>query len=763
MEVNSKFVRSKFDNTDEKKIDNGDHILSELETDFKLGTDKYERLKFGFEMEKNCLLRQIQYYEEMQNKSQILYNQTITYINNLSSENVILKKQLDEMKNIDMENRFSQKENFSQRDIFTTEQFNQILIDKQNLLKQQESLLQEYQQQIARLSTDNKILLEKLDTERQTVISLQNERKIYLEERSLLKVIFEHMKNEITRLQKLEETISDVSDEANKLAIVAEYNKELGKKLKTEIEEKDKTILTLRNTIEHLNDIQLKNTKEKVSLCFELSELSQIKDKLDNQLSNVVKKNEELDEAKQDIVRCTSNQLEKFEKVQRKERIAFKELLKDMKLVTKQRNSLIKEREITIKELDSMKKLVDDYAKKIDYLLSIKEENEYTLITLLKRREEDDLKICKLQDKLRLETGTYVENVKQLEKLIFELRKEKTDMEDSINYLKNNTQKLYDDLNSSRSNEKELKDTLNSCLTEKKLLEEAIIKSGHVIANLTTDKDNLTQELQKSNEFCEKILSDLEKNLKNTTEKEELLKTELDEKKEMLLRSDIKNEQLIKEVIDKKEQLIRLQNDLEKIKSENIRFQEKIDHFSTIKLNVIELTEKLEQEKTSYAALSDIHKEISTKFIESVKKNVQEKEARLEIEKKLEQVKEQLKRIPTEKVVYLEDNVTYQDEIKVITAENEKLKKECQENQNLIFSLRRDIAQYQQQLIGLEFQKSEVTLRLHELQKKYEIQVNLCDQLQNIQKVILETIYKLKENELIDQEQCSSLINVMKI
>ncbi|XP_056631107.1 uncharacterized protein LOC130441439 [Diorhabda sublineata] len=157
--------------------------------------------------------------------------------------------------------------------------------------------------------------------------------------------------------------------------------------------------------------------------------------------------------------------------------------------------------------------------------------------------------------------------------------------------------------------------------------------------------------------------------------------------------------------ICEKYSVIFVNNSTTNVFRENIRFQEKIDHFSTIKLNVIELTEKLEQEKTSYAALSDIHKEISSKFIESVKKNVQEKEARLEIEKKLEQVKEQLERIPTEKVVYLEDNVAYQDEIKVIAAENEKLKKDCQENQNLIFSLRQDIAQYQQQLIGLEFQK----------------------------------------------------------
>lgn len=45
----------------------------------------------------------------------------------------------------------------------------------------------------------------------------------YLDEKNLIKVMFEHMKHELNRLQTLEGTFVNVTKEANKLAVILYY------------------------------------------------------------------------------------------------------------------------------------------------------------------------------------------------------------------------------------------------------------------------------------------------------------------------------------------------------------------------------------------------------------------------------------------------------------------------------------------------------------------------------------------------------------
>lgn len=95
----------------------------------------------------------------------------------------------------------------------------------------------------------------------------------------------------------------------NEIQMIAEYNKSLGEKLKSEIADREKTILQLRTSVEKLNEVQIKNTKEKLALCYELSELSQEKEKLNNILSIEVKKNMVLDDSKKEIAKTATSQV----------------------------------------------------------------------------------------------------------------------------------------------------------------------------------------------------------------------------------------------------------------------------------------------------------------------------------------------------------------------------------------------------------------------------------------------------------------------
>lgn len=69
-----------------------------------------------------------------------------------------------------------------------------------------------------------------------------------------------------------------------------------------------------------------------------------------------------------------------------------------------------------------------------------------------------------------------------------------------------------------------------------------------------------------------------------------------------------------------------------------------------LKSNVNDLYQKLENERSSYTALSQIHKEISAKFMKSIKDIVDEKNTRHEAERKVKEADDYHEKLQIEKV-----------------------------------------------------------------------------------------------------------------
>lgn len=93
------------------------------------------------------------------------------------------------------------------------------------------------------------------------------------------------------------------------MQLIAEYNKQQGEKLKEEITHRDSVITHLKANIQKMNQMHKQASKEKLNLCQELSEVSQLKEKLNNILDSEVKKNAELGQSKEQMVKTVSCQV----------------------------------------------------------------------------------------------------------------------------------------------------------------------------------------------------------------------------------------------------------------------------------------------------------------------------------------------------------------------------------------------------------------------------------------------------------------------
>lgn len=91
------------------------------------------------------------------------------------------------------------------------------------------------QKEVESLTKSNSSLSERLNANKITItgmvkqnfkfkhhyhlLALQEERKRYLEEKSVLRTIYERLKKEIARSEELEGTVANMSKEANKLTV----------------------------------------------------------------------------------------------------------------------------------------------------------------------------------------------------------------------------------------------------------------------------------------------------------------------------------------------------------------------------------------------------------------------------------------------------------------------------------------------------------------------------------------------------------------
>lgn len=90
------------------------------------------------------------------------------------------------------------------------------------------------------------------------------------------------------------------------------------------------------------------------------------------------------------------------------------------------------------------------------------------------------------------------------------------------------------------------------------------------------------------------------------------------------------------------------------------------------------------------------------------------------------------------------------------------LSSESQENQNLIANLRNNIANLEHELTTCEFQKSELTLRMHEIQRKLETEQNLCQQMKNTHRLVLATFLQMRDEGKLDPTGCNNLIHMVQ-
>lgn len=68
-------------------------------------------------------------------------------------------------------------------------------------------------------------------------------------------------------------------------------------------------IAQLKTSVHKFNEIQAKHEQEKLSLCYELNEITQVKKKLSEILDTEVKKNAVLGQSKEAIVKSVSSQV----------------------------------------------------------------------------------------------------------------------------------------------------------------------------------------------------------------------------------------------------------------------------------------------------------------------------------------------------------------------------------------------------------------------------------------------------------------------
>ncbi|XP_018564696.1 GRIP and coiled-coil domain-containing protein 2-like [Anoplophora glabripennis] len=837
-----------------------------LESDLKAAQEKIENLKMKFELEKSSILSSVPEYESLAkqiSEKDKMIEHTKMFITNITSENLALRNQVDtlnrslaesgagdvvkELANCQEQLAYFQSQYYhllNEKQIYLSDIEN-LKEGKKSMVLQLETNLKQLRKQLEKKNEENSSLQQQYESEHQTVLTLQHERMKYLEEKNMLKTIFQHMKTEITRVQKLECAVADISKEASKLAVIAEYNKQIGEKLKTEVHVKDQTILQLRSSVEKLNDIQIQNTKEKLSLCYELSEVCQMKEQLNNILSLEMQKNVALDDKKKEIYESASTQLKKYEEIQRNERSALRDLVRDYKILMSQKDNLVNENEKLLSELHDIRNAYEQQVKKCDTIASVKHEKDLQVAKLLAKEKDSVAAVNSLHEKLNVEVNRYEVNTKQLEKLIKQLRNEKEELDNSVKYLQNNTKRLHYDLDESRKREKETKDLLKKAMLERDELQDNITELGEDKEKLISETIFLKQgEIEKLMSEI-KELKDMEDKFKNSVKSFENQNQELRdiEYKKQQLENEIRNLRIEHDsskrlLEDVRREIEFMQKELKHLKEQKeedyfiykshldevTRKHEKIMESNEkiicdLKANLKDVSQKLENERSAYATLSEIHKEISGKFLKSVKNFAEEKTARQEVETKLKETMHCLDHMTVEKedlqnqinilldglndeknrinTLSQEKSITqgslddlqgkYNDLLKkCLTLEHqlrglelgvstdsvsdtylkehvELLQKESRENHELILELKENITKLQQQITGLEFQKSEMTLRLHETQRRCETEQNLCEQMKNTHKLILAALLRMKDEGKLDSQECNYLLHMLKV
>ncbi|XP_031355711.1 putative leucine-rich repeat-containing protein DDB_G0290503 [Photinus pyralis] len=392
----------------------------------------------------------------------LLHEQNATY----KSENDTLRMQMQGLRQVLSANGTGEVADVQEKLATFQSQYYQILSEKNALLEKLHSVsadkvslgqlqnttsqfVHAQQQELDAIKRDYRSLRQQFDVEHEQAITLRLERNKLKEEKSVLKQIYLQLKNEINRVQTLEGKVVGMNMEANRLAVIADYNKQLGEKLQCEVVERDVKISELESNMKELNNAQIEYAKDKVALCLELSEVSSLNEKLSNSLVSKHKKLDQLHDTKKQIESAASAQLRAAEQMQKVERAALVELLQDHKRVVAQRDSLSRAQSEYIKQLTELRANTATLNRNIEtanrnhiYNVQVIQNLEGKLQTSTSEAKTLHAQI-QGKDQELLQTRIAME----------EMRKQGQALEGSVSYLQNTIQRLSLDLDKSRESE----------------------------------------------------------------------------------------------------------------------------------------------------------------------------------------------------------------------------------------------------------------------------------------------------------------------
>ncbi|XP_017770202.1 PREDICTED: girdin-like [Nicrophorus vespilloides] len=442
--------------------------------------------------------------------------------------------------------------------------------EKKTLVEYQKTFYDQLQNQQKEI--DNQVksiaaLNEQLDKEKNTVNALQNERMKHLQEKTILTAISQKLKGEITKLDQLETSVSTSNKRANKLAMMAQYNKQLEQKLREEVAERDDTITKLKTNMELLHNMQMENSKEKVALCEELNQVFHRKTELDGKLAVQLERNMMLSEHKHDQLQYVTNKLKEIQENYGKEKI---EMEKNMEMFRNENE-----------------KLLEECKAKNALILEMQKEKEMLIATAIGIKDNSSLyeaKLRKMQYDFKKAKKEYAKTTKEINNRYLMLKntnktltKEAYDISEENQKLKNDFEnakitlnRVFIELNEARSVEETYKNTITEKQRLSENLQNDLNEKNNTISSLEEQQNLLKSDLT---EVCcnyEKLTNEYNK----VTEKLKQLK-ENDEMEEIVNDLNVRDEEIL--VQQERIRTLEMENDrlgdyVERFKKEKEQF-----------------------------------------------------------------------------------------------------------------------------------------------------------------------------------------------
>ncbi|GJQ81440.1 hypothetical protein Trydic_g14597 [Trypoxylus dichotomus] len=641
----------------------------------------------------------------------------------------------------------------------------EILVNNETGLKNK---LTELENEVKALKDVKAKMKDEITTQKATLTALQGERKRHLEEKTFLKTVYDKVKSDAVKAEELENTVHVMSKETSRLTAIAEYNKQLGDRLQTEIDQRDAVISELQENIKKLGEMQKASVKEKAALCEELTEVCSFKEILSNKLENEMSKNIKISESKKELETNVAKEMESLRNLQTIERNAVHKLLCDFNDVLDQRNKLAnqnKQLQDQITKLEDQKKRLEGDVKILKHTSGEIEEKIATLNSKLRKEHEKTAQVTSEKEKLMSEKNLLQTNSNRLQESVTYLKQNIKNMQNTIDNskateveLQVELRKKNEDLNKATSLLEEAKN--ESCnlaskldstrLKHDQLLGEYLSFKNDIIqiTNLSQNKlQNAENELTKCVEKIANLEKDYQEKVVENQKLEALIKekereyTYLMHEKDNLQRS-VDTSHRDKKLLSSK--LSKLKAEHEKLKTQSLAVQEKIDEKEQLYKSSFEelfaineeqvndlkkqinyfrnelkqLKDKFKEECQANTQLEISHKELAAKLLKAVHMLIDEKLARQSAEAKISQMTQEMIRKETEQV----------GSEQKLTVYSEKMS----ENHNRIQEL-------QQKLLALEEKSKETESRYQEKLEEYD---KLMIKFTNLEGVYKEELHK---------------------